>query len=82
MNLCTIFTIVFLWKINMNWASQKHFWEIKSQTPINNKKMMYLSWEGFEKDATELCVNWILFNIFNNDLLLKICDLSLERGRR
>lgn len=43
---------------------------------------MYLSGEGFEKDTTEMCVNQILFNIFNNDLLLKIYELSPERGRR
>lgn len=41
---------------------------------------MYLSGERFEKDATEMFVNRILFNIFNNDLLLKIYVLSPERG--
>lgn len=41
---------------------------------------MYLSGERFEKDATEMYVNQILFNIFNNNLLLKIYVLSPERG--
>lgn len=43
---------------------------------------MYLSGEGFEKSATEIYVNQTLFNVFSNDLLLKIYDLSSERGRR
>jgi len=48
---------------------------------------VYLSGEGFEKDAVVVCVNLILFNIFNNDLeeaggktFVKYIDTTESRG--
>lgn len=52
----------------MNQAREKHFRKIRSQKKDKWQKLVYLSREGFEKEATAICVRLILFNIFNNDL--------------